>query len=96
MPAKMAPIKKLFQALTVSLLLGAITAHPGEDHSEEIAALEAVKHITRSLDHCSDRLTRRGHNEQAAARREAKVKELRRQRGLPESMLGQLCFQDSC
>ena len=72
-------------AVAAVLLLGSsISAHPGDDHKEElIKRAEWLDQVERrDLSHCSEKLKARGLESRAQARRQELAKHLRRKRGL--------------
>jgi hypothetical protein len=60
----------------VAALLSTVIAHPGHDHSKEIAERAAfMKSNKRSLSDCSEQIKKRGLEQRAIHRRAAKVKQ---------------------
>jgi hypothetical protein len=71
----------------VTLLNQFALAHQGQDISEEIAERNAFyqRQSKRDLSHCSGQLRKRGVEDQQVQRRVALVKQIRTERGLPQS-----------
>lgn len=59
------------------------SAHPGEDHTAELAARqEFLQHNAANLDHCADKLQARGISQRGIERRSRLANQLRRKRGI--------------
>jgi hypothetical protein len=71
-------------ALLAATLSSTILAHPGHDHSSEVAQRSAYFAHTerRSLAHCAGVLKERGIHQRNVARREAIVEKLRKKQAL--------------
>lgn len=76
---------KIISLLVASAaFLTEVTAHPGVDHTEEIARRDAYFDTLQRKDisHCASHLAARGLDKKISARREAKIQALRAKRGL--------------
>lgn len=73
----------LTASLVTSLLATGIFAHPGEDHSVEIAErAEFTKLSKKDLSHCSEKFKARGIEKRNVARRAAAAQSARQKRGI--------------
>ncbi|KAF2002684.1 aromatic compound dioxygenase [Amniculicola lignicola CBS 123094] len=71
--------------LSAALLSQEAIAHPGHDHTAEIAQRNAyLKHNKRSLAHCADSLKKRGNDAMMNARRSAIAGNLRKKRSIDQ------------
>jgi hypothetical protein len=82
---KILPLLAAASALTTGVL-----AHPGVDHSAEIARRDAYFQTLekKDLSHCAQHLAARGLDKKISARREAKIQTLRQKRGLRSMSIG--------
>lgn len=75
--------KAVTALLTAAILAQGAIAHPGADVHEEVAERAAYfKDSKRNLDHCSEKLTKRGIEDRQMKRRQATVEALRKERSL--------------
>ncbi|KAH7403122.1 Intradiol ring-cleavage dioxygenase [Cadophora sp. MPI-SDFR-AT-0126] len=75
----------LFRSLAVAalILVADVLAHPGDDHSHEIAEIAAFTKLSKKdLSHCAKKLKARGIEQRATARRAATAQKARQKRGL--------------
>ena len=78
----------LTPVLAASMLAGNVLAHPGEDHTHEMAERAAfTKFSKKDLSHCADKIKARGLEARALARRAATAEKARQKRGLSTSLL---------
>lgn len=69
--------------VAATLLAGNVLAHPGHDHSAEIAQrAEFMKSNRRDLSQCADKMEARGLAARSVARRQAKMASARQKRNI--------------
>ncbi|KAG9229497.1 Intradiol ring-cleavage dioxygenase [Amylocarpus encephaloides] len=74
---------QLITSIVAALVAGAAVAHPGHDHSKEIAErAEFMKHSKKDLSHCAAKMKARGLEANAIARRNAKAQQARKKRNI--------------
>ena len=84
---------KITSVVSVAILATAITAHPGHDHSAEMAERAAfTKFSKRDLSHCAEKMKARGLEQRAIARRAATARKARVKRGLTSGMYHLTCI----
>ncbi|KAH7356968.1 Intradiol ring-cleavage dioxygenase [Rhexocercosporidium sp. MPI-PUGE-AT-0058] len=70
-------------AVAASILVAAVLAHPGDDHSHEIAERAAFTKLSKKdLSHCAEKFKESGLEQRAIARRAATAQKSRQKRGL--------------
>ncbi|KAH9212941.1 Intradiol ring-cleavage dioxygenase [Leptodontidium sp. 2 PMI_412] len=73
----------LSAAVAASILVAAVLAHPGDDHSHEIAERAAFAKLSKKdLSHCAKKLKDSGLEQRAITRRAATAQKIRQKRGL--------------
>jgi hypothetical protein len=81
-------LPSLFAVLS---FLTSISAHPGEDHTQEAAARRSfLQHSKRDLSHCDEHLQARGLKDQQIAHRHELARSLRTAEGLDKRALSDI------
>lgn len=75
--------KVVTAVLAAAIFAKDAVGHPGHDVREEVAErAEYFKAAKRNLDHCSEKLAKRGLEDKQTKRREAAIEALRKERNL--------------